>query len=57
VTQPLSGLAKLNLLPCRREYDELGTLAQELVQSPRRRWKTRCLWQSTMGEVPQLLQV
>jgi hypothetical protein len=57
VTQPLFGLAKLNRLPRRREYDELETLAQELVQSPRRRWKTRCLWKITVGEVLQLLQV
>jgi hypothetical protein len=43
VIQPLSGLGKLNLLPRHCEYDELGTLAQELVQSPRLCWKTRRL--------------
>jgi hypothetical protein len=57
VAQPLSGPATRKHLPRRREYDELKTLAQVLVQSPRRRWKTRRLWQSTVGEVPQLLLV
>jgi hypothetical protein len=57
VTQPLSGLATRHHLPHHREYNELETLAQVLVQSPRRRWKTRRLWQSTVGEVPQLLPV
>jgi hypothetical protein len=37
MTQPLSGLATRKHLPRHREYDELGTLAQVLVQSPRRR--------------------
>jgi hypothetical protein len=57
VTQALSGLAKWILLPHHSEYDGLGTRAQELAQSPRRHWRTRRLWRSTVGEVPQLLLV